>query len=123
MNQNPVTGFPENPDKKSREEQVKILIERHNFLVDQIAILEDSFFEKEKYLDELRRSILDDLSSHKELLAQNQELLRVVKKLKKDASADFKQIVKRPVFNKLEKRINDLNYEDYVFREELMRRL
>ena len=123
MEQPPLTGFPENPDKKTRLEQVKILIERHNFLVDQVVILEQEFTKKEQEIEKFDKEIREDLEKQKKELEENKQLIRNLELTKKNISGEFKQIVKTPLFNKLEKRIDGLGYENYIYRDELMRKL
>ena len=123
MDQIPFTGFPENPEKKNKEEQVRILIERHNFLVDQVAFLEKEFLKKDEMLYEFKKTLNEDLIYQKEKLEQNKELLRLVLKLKNEIGGEFKQIIKTPLFEKLKKRVDSLEYEEYVHREELKRKL
>jgi hypothetical protein len=123
MEPSPVSGYPENPEKKKRLEQLKILIERHNFLIDQVNILEKDFEEKDKKLTLFKYEMKEDLEEQKKMIEQTHELIKETERIKKVAGKDFKEIVKKPIYEKLEKRINNLGYEDYIYREELMRKL
>lgn len=123
MQNNPISGYPENPEKKSKLELVSIMIERHNFLIDQVSKLEKVFEEKNNRLDLFKEEVKKDIDKQKKLLEENKELFEVLEKVKKDVVADFKQVAKRPLFEKLTKRVNELKYEEFMHREELMRKL
>ena len=123
MDSNTQNKYITNPEKEKKEEQVKILIERHNFLVDQVSILEQDFIKKEENLQRFKKEIQEDLAQEKKQLEQTKKLLRDVEKYKKNIGIEFKQIIKTPIFEKLKKRIDSLNYEEYIYRDELYRKL
>ncbi len=123
MNHQPMSGYPENPDKQSRLEQIKTLIERHNFLVDQVSLLEGDFEEKYNKLNEFKKLTREDIEQQKQLLKQNLDLIKIAEVIKKDTSKNFKQIIKTPNMNKLKQRIDDLNYENYMYRDEFLKKI
>src|SRR6056297_1909819 len=98
MNTTPMSGYPENPEKQSRLKQITILIERHNFLVDQVSILERDFDEKYDKLNKFKQVIREDIQQQK-------------------------HIIKRPQMNKLQQRIDDLNYGNFIYREEFLKKI
>ncbi|MFP4567679.1 MAG: hypothetical protein ACLFN8_01920 [Candidatus Woesearchaeota archaeon] len=123
MNTTPVSGYPENPEKKTRLEQIKILVERHNFLVDQVSALESEFEDKEELLENFKELIKKDLNNEKKVIEQNKELIDECERVKKITSKSFKEIVKKTQYDKIKKRINTLNYENYIYRDELYRKI
>jgi hypothetical protein len=123
MNNAPITGYPENPEKKNRLEQIKTLIERHNFLVDQVTILEREFIEKDEILEDFKRIFNQDIQELKRLLEINNKLTTEVEKYKKYVSSSFKQVIKKPLYDKTKKRIENIGYENFIYRDELRRKL
>lgn len=123
MQDTPITGFPENPEKKNRLEQLSIMIERHNFLVDQVSLLEQEFDEKNKRLEYFKEIVKKDIEEQKIILEENKKLFEIAERLKKEVGDSFKEVVKKPFFEKLNKRVNDLRFEDFVHREELNRKI
>ena len=118
----PTTGFPENPDREKRLDQLKILVDRHNFLVDQVSALKVDFEKKDEYLKNFKELLREDIKQQKEALQKNKSLISEVEKIKRTTSIDFKNIVKTPTFQKLEKRINSLEYENFITRDEFNRK-
>ena len=123
MDNAPITGYPENPEKKNRLEQIKTLIERHNFLVDQVTILEREFTEKDEILEDFKRIFNQDIQELRRLLEVNKKIVTEVEKYKKHVSSSFKQVIKKPMYDKTKKRIESLGYENFIYREELRRKL
>jgi len=123
MSYDSITGTPENPEKKNRKEQLKIIIQRHNFLVDQVILLEKEFYEKEINLETFKEIIKEDIKQQKEQLELTKKLIQESEQIKKIISDKFKYTIKKPIFEKLEKRVNNIKYEDYIHREELLRKM
>lgn len=117
-----VSGYPENPEREKRLDSMKILIDRHNFLVNQVSLLEAAFNEKDTKIKTFKDEFQEDLFEQKKLIEQTKSLITQVEQIKKTIGIDFKNIVKRPLFEKLEKRINGIEYENYVTRDELNRK-
>lgn len=123
MNNEPMSGYPENPEQQPRLKQIKTLIERHNFLVDQVSILEIEFKEKYEKLHEFKKILQTDIKLQKQALERNTQLIQTAEIIKKATSKNFKQIIKKPAMNKLEQRIDDLNYEDFIYRAEFLKKI
>ncbi|MCC7574753.1 hypothetical protein KO361_04130 [Candidatus Woesearchaeota archaeon] len=119
----PPKKYPSNPEREKKIEQLKILIERHNFLVDQVNLLDKDFEEKEIRIKDFKKITKQDLEEQKQTINQVKELIIKTEKLKKEISKDFKEIVKKPLLDKLDKRIDNTKYEEYIYRDELDRQL
>ncbi len=115
-------AIPENPENKDRLRQITILVERHNFLVEEVSKLEDSFLSKELALDDFKKEYVYELNLIKEDLARVNSLIKKAENMKNEISSEFKEVVKVPLLKKLERRVDNLGYENFIFREELWRK-
>lgn len=115
--------IPTNPEKEKRLEQIRILVDRHNFLVEQVTQLEQEFEDKEEKLEIFKTELTKDLEEQKQKLNKNKKIIEEIQKIKKKLSKDFKDIVKKPQLDKVTKRIHEKKYEEYIHRDELHRKL
>jgi predicted nucleic acid-binding Zn-ribbon protein len=114
--------FMEDPSRNvSIVDQVTALINRYNELAEDVKSLEEAHKKREQEVNLFRAEINNDLQGLRQRLGEVKSLVDRAAKQRLNVGSDFKQIIKRDQFSKLAKRIDSLNFEDKISRDELYR--
>ncbi|MGV8168734.1 MAG: hypothetical protein ACP5N3_01630 [Candidatus Nanoarchaeia archaeon] len=110
--------FEQDKNSASSLEQVSIIINRYNLLVESINNLEIMQNKKELELEQIKRQTDYELEALRLKLAELKLLLDKASKYKASVSRDFKQIIKADSMNKLSRRIDAIDFENKISRDE-----
>jgi signal transduction histidine kinase len=101
--------------------QISSMIERHNQLVEEINSIESLQKSKEEKIEQLKSDITHELTFLRTRVSDIKELVEKAEKYKLSISKDFKRIIKTDSFNRLSRRIDNLNFENRMSRSEFYR--
>ncbi|MGV8162605.1 MAG: hypothetical protein ACP5N2_04710 [Candidatus Nanoarchaeia archaeon] len=102
----------------SAVEQISSMIERYNQLVEDIKYLETLQRRKDLEISLLKKQMTSELSELKAKVFDLKELLIKAEKYRNSVGRDFKQIIKTDSLNKLSRRIDIIDFENKMPREE-----
>jgi hypothetical protein len=100
-------------------DQISNLVNRYNEIAADVQNLENLQAKKEIEVKRVKAEFNADIEELKRQLAELKELVSKATRYKMNVGSDFKQIIKKDSFNKLSKRIDALNYENNISRDEL----
>ncbi len=116
--------FAEDPSKNiSIVDQISTMIARYNELAEEAKALEIAQQKRENEVKSFKTEINAELIELRTRLDAIKQLIDVTTKQKMNVGSEFKQIIKQDQFNKLSRRIDSLNYEDKLSRDELYRKV
>ena len=115
----------ENPNANAQAiiDQISSLIVRYNQLAEEVKVLETEEEKKDTTVKQLKSQMEGDMAELKINIEEIKQLIGRATKYKMNVGSDFKQIIKQDLFNRLSKRIDSLNLENNISREELYRLL
>jgi hypothetical protein len=103
--------------------QISSMIERYNQLLEDIKMVEDLQKSKDDKLNALNSEMTNELSLLRSRVSEIKELVDKTTKYKILVGREFKTIIKTDSFNRLSKRIDNLNFENRMSRAEFYRAL
>lgn len=99
-------------------QQISSMINRHNNLIEDILSLEKLQEKKEMEIQQLKEITANEILDLKLKISDLNKKIDTAVKIKIALGREFKQIVKTDSFNRLSKRIDSLNYEKKLPRDE-----
>jgi len=110
--------MPNSEKSPTAVEQISSMISRYNELVEDVRYLEDLQKKKDYELLQLKRQMTFELSELRTRVHEIGILVDKAAKYKVNVGREFKQIIKTDNFNKLSKRIDALDFENKMSRDE-----
>ena len=102
-------------------EQISLMINKYNQLIVEIKSIEELQNKKNSEIEQLKKEMDSELSELRLKSSELKSLVDSATKLKVNVGREFKQIVKTDTFNRLSRRVDALNYEQKISRDELYR--
>jgi archaellum component FlaC len=107
----------------SAVKQISSIIERYNLLVNDIKSIEDLQKIKDDELKQLNNTMNNELLLLRARVSEIKELVDKTTKYKIFVGREFKQIIKSDSFNRLSRRVDNLNFENRMSRDEFYKAL
>jgi hypothetical protein len=113
--------FIEDSSNETIAKQISSIIERYNVLVQEIQSIEDLQKKKDNDLLQLKTFTDYELGSLKSRITDIKLSLELLSKIKNFVGKDFKKIARTDSFNRVSRRIDNLNFENRMSRGEFYR--
>lgn len=108
-------------DVLDTRESVDILLDRYKHLSIKSSLIERDTKEKETRTNDLTKDIKTELIILDNRISSLKKIVTEAELVKKAISSDFKKIAKQDSYNKLNRRVDKLKYEEFIVRDELNR--
>jgi predicted nucleic acid-binding Zn-ribbon protein len=104
-------------------EQIANIVTRFNLLEKEQENLSFDIISRDTTLYNLRQDILVEIDHIKEQINILEEEVEKLSNLKQEVIKSFKHIVKKEHFNQVENKVNRLDFENLMYRDELLRNI
>ncbi len=109
--------------RHEKEEQIRVIIERYNNLELAFRDVEKACSDRNRQVQISGDLIFADMKSVREMLDRIMFLMDKLEKERVSLSKEFKKIIKIDAQKRLERRVDQLKYEEYISKDELYRLL
>lgn len=102
--------------------QVRTLINRYNMLVSETEALQKECAERDEKVEALKEEIGKKIEELKSNIEETSEGINHTDAKRKEVSKDFRSLVKKDAVARVERRIDNLKFEEMISREEFYRK-
>ncbi len=108
-------------ERHEKESRIRLAIERHNDLELAFRTVENECDERDVLAARLREDIETEIKNVRDTLKKISSVIERIERERALISKEFRKIVKADMQKRLEKRLDNVKYEDYISRDELYR--
>ncbi len=110
-------------DRQDKEAQLSIIIERYNELELAFRAVERECNNRDVQASRFKEEMEAEMNSVKDMLEKIRGLIIRIEKERTSLAKEFRAIVKQDLQRRLEKRVDQLKYEEYISKDGLYRLL
>jgi hypothetical protein len=110
-------------DRHEKESQIRIIIERYNELELSFRAVERECEERDIMAAGFEEDIISEIKNVKDTLKKIGMLMGKIEKERLLLAKEFRKSVKTDIMKRLEKRVDQLKYEEFISKDELYRLL